>query len=353
MLRNIQPHLFLIIITWGAALYAQSPVNEQAPPALQSTVTSPVASIPKNPSDIIRLASTMNGVDLPSVKPWHIKLSYDEFDEEGSNVHSGTLEEFHMSPVKYKRIYTTDNFNQTEIANGSAVFRSGDQIWPPSVPLQVRNEALRPFYRTTRQPRNVKLDKIDWPVGSAKIPCVIFRHTDLIISDNGLNKYCFDSGTIRLRYTRGSGWDETTFNNFVLFDGRYVARDIAVTTGGKAFLNIHIEKLEEIAEAQDSFFKPPPDSPGPLGGRITISADQLLDEYLIAQPPLRSSAAKGKVNVSFVVGKDGSVIEAKALDGPADLQKAALDTIRGYKFHPFLILDQPVEVESRMSFERY
>ena len=59
----------------------------------------------------------------------------------------------------------------------------------------------------------------------------------------------------------------------------------------------------------------------------------------------------GKVNVRFVVGKDGRVLEAEALDGPEVLHKPSLDAVRKWQFQPYLILGEPVEVQSRTTFE--
>ena len=45
------------------------------------------------------------------------------------------------------------------------------------------------------------------------------------------------------------------------------------------------------------------------------------------------------------------MIEATAGDGPDNVRKAVLDAVWKYRFRPYLILDQPVEVECSKSFE--
>jgi len=52
-----------------------------------------------------------------------------------------------------------------------------------------------------------------------------------------------------------------------------------------------------------------------------------------------------------VVGKDGRVIQADAEDGPAEVRGPAVEAVRKYRFRPFLVLDEPVEVEGEMFFE--
>src|SRR5215469_18509943 len=52
--------------------------------------TVPVIALPSKPDDILKLATQMNGLDSGSAKPWHIKISYEQFDSDGDNVSDGT-----------------------------------------------------------------------------------------------------------------------------------------------------------------------------------------------------------------------------------------------------------------------
>lgn len=308
-----------------------------------------LANAPKNPAEILRVARETNGLDFTPPLPWHIKISYDHFDEDGDNDSSGTFEEFYVGPKKYKKIYTYESSKQTDYATVSGLYRAGDQQWPRPIELQVQHEATLPLYRSTIGPQSISLDKLKWAIGTIKLPCVVIRRTDMKISDNGLPKYCFDPGTTRLRYTRGQGWDETIYNDFVIFQDRYVARDVAITQAGKQYLKIHIDVLNTFSPLVDAIFHPPADS-SLVAGRIHVWS-MVLNDYLLSSGFLLAGGVQGKVNVQFVVGKDGRVIEAKALDGPEKLQKAALTAMRQYRFRPFLVLGEPMEVESQMSFE--
>lgn len=43
-------------------------------------------------------------------------IKYDQFDQDGDNVHSGVYEEYWVGTKKYKRIYKSDNLNQLDYA---------------------------------------------------------------------------------------------------------------------------------------------------------------------------------------------------------------------------------------------
>jgi hypothetical protein len=46
-----------------------------------------------NLSEWLSKQKTLNGLESPDLLPWHIVVTYDQFDEDGDNVHSGWGEE--------------------------------------------------------------------------------------------------------------------------------------------------------------------------------------------------------------------------------------------------------------------
>jgi hypothetical protein len=47
----------------------------------------------------------VNGLESADLKPWHIILSYDPFDEDRDHVHSGAFEAYWLSPNQSSRVY--------------------------------------------------------------------------------------------------------------------------------------------------------------------------------------------------------------------------------------------------------
>lgn len=60
----------------------------------------------------------------------------------------------------------------------------------------------------------------------------------------------------------------------------------------------------------------------------------------------RAKQISGEVRVSARIGKDGRVKEANVRSGPPELQKAAVDCVKKWRFKPVQIDGYPVEVES-------
>jgi len=289
-----------------------------------------------------------NGLETLPDAPWHIELTYDEFDEDGDNTHSGALEEFYVNPKKYRKVIKTDEFNQTEVASSGDLYRSGDQNWPPAATSQAIREVLSPLYQyQSSTAGDTSPDKLDWTVAGVKLSCVVLRNPT-VLSESGLQKFCFEPGTTILRYSRGAGWDETVYNGVFQLGERYLARDVEVTHGGKPFLKIHLAKAETAPQLDESLFLPPTGTPGPLAGVVSVPSAILMKEYLVHRefPPHMPRGIHGKVTVKFMLNKEGRVVRAQAIDGPEELRKPLEESVMKWQFRPFLILDKPVEVES-------
>ena len=66
----------------------------------------------RDPQVLLPLALSANSLDDPRLTPWHVKASYESFDESGKAADQGTFEEWRLSPDKSKRTYTSGNFNR-------------------------------------------------------------------------------------------------------------------------------------------------------------------------------------------------------------------------------------------------
>lgn len=288
----------------------------------------------------------LNGLESSGLLPWHIVVTYDQFDEDGDNVHSGVYEEFWAGPKKFKRIYKSDNLNQADYATDKGLYRQGDQQWPDRAQTQVRAEVVDPFsYGASLE--SVHGRNLERVFGDYKLQCVMIER------DNGISdptQYCFEPDRSILRYGRGLGWFQTVYNQIVAFQGRNVAREVDVTDGGKAYLKLRVDKVETISNVEDAMFKPPTDAVGPFGGRISGVRAQPVNTSTFPKWPAAFRGQHAAVKVQIVIGKDGHVLSAHGVSGPPEGYKACEDAARKWVFKPFLILDKPVEVEQTIEF---
>ena len=316
----------------------------------------------------LRKEGALNGLQSTELRPWHIVVTYDQFDEDGDNVNSGVYEEFWAGPRKYRRNYKSDKFNQTDYATDKGLFRGGDQRWPNRTESQVRAEVTEPFYYgATLQGQGV-------PAGSAErtfsksvaavggfgavrarstertfsgytLQCVLIEKESQIVSDP--TQYCFEPDGSVLRYSRGIGWNQTVYNQIVKFQGRNIAQEVDVTAAGKPYLKLRVETIKLISHVDEVDFMPPPAAIGPFGERISGVKPSLIMLSFPAWP----TSLRGQhfsVGMEIVIGKDGHVVSAHPVSGPQEGFKACEDAVRQWVYQPYLVLDKPVEVETKV-----
>ena len=270
--------------------------------------------------------------------PWHILITFEQFDEDGDNVHSGTFEKFWAGTKKYKSVYKTDDLSQTDYATDQGLFRAGDMKWPTRAQVLVEREILDPFnYATTLH--DVKIKNARETFGSHTLDCAEVRSGPAKILSS--IRYCFNGA--QLRYSQGSGWNQTTYNDVTPFTNRMVARSVDVYNGGHPYLKLRVQRLESISDLDDALFTPPPDAINLLGQRLT-GVEMVVLKPANPEWPGSISQDHFSVIVDLVVGKDGHVLSAHPTSGPVKAYKAAQEAALHFLFAPYLLLGVPMEV---------
>jgi TonB family protein len=65
----------------------------------------------------------------------------------------------------------------------------------------------------------------------------------------------------------------------------------------------------------------------------------------------RKANLQGIVALDIVVGRDGSIVDMHALNGPDVLARAAMDALRWWKFEPYRVNGEPAVVETTVAVE--
>ena len=333
-------------------LFAQdTPLTQPAlnsPPTAMS-IAHETIPMPKDPAAILNVAAKVNGLGGPGLRPWHVRVSYQTFDTNGHSQDFGTYEEFWISDKKYKRSYTGGNFTQTDFATDRGLYRSGNQNWPGFFEIMVRTELIEPI-PVAMSLRDLELGNNHRSFGKVKLQCVTLKSKTIFPKKDG---YCFQQDQPVLRFASSKGGrNDTLYNDVVVFQEHFLARDIRLMAMGKPHLTLHIEDIEVLSTINESDFALPPDAVPVLGGKVTISEETMKSLCLRTVAPhypenARTSHIEGPVVMQITVGKDGHVTNAQAVSGPDALRKAAIDSIRKWEFRPFLILGEPNEVESK------
>jgi TonB family protein len=117
-----------------------------------------------------------------------------------------------------------------------------------------------------------------------------------------------------------------------------------VTCGSALALSMHVNA--QAGEGGTSAVQTP--------GTLTVPAAKLVDNQLTKVPPkypddAKKAHVKGKVLLDVLIGKDGTVKEARVVSGPEMLRQSSIDAVKQWTYKPYLLNGDPVEVETTIN----
>ena len=88
--------------------------------------------------------------------------------------------------------------------------------------------------------------------------------------------------------------------------------------------------------------------------KVTISQGVaqglLLQKTQPVYPPIAKAArVQGTVVLQATISKSGTIINLKVMSGPAMLQQSAMDAVKTWRYRPYLLNNEPVEVDTTIN----
>lgn len=81
-----------------------------------------------------------------------------------------------------------------------------------------------------------------------------------------------------------------------------------------------------------------------------VMAGNLQSKVMPIYPAIAKAARiQGTVVLHALISKDGRIIDIKVASGPPMLQQAALEAVRQWRYKPYLLNGEPVEVETTIN----
>ncbi len=89
---------------------------------------------------------------------------------------------------------------------------------------------------------------------------------------------------------------------------------------------------------------------GPMRISTMVSEGLILHRTIPVYPPIAiAMRAQGTVVLAATISKSGTIENLRVMGGPAILQQAALDAVRTWRYKPYMLDGQPVEVETTVN----
>ena len=318
--------------------------------ALQAQSDDPRAVLDKGAK-----ASGLTGADVPA---WHLKANYSLYDPaKGNVIESGIFEEWYTGPYTWHRVYTEKKQNASEWSTGHVTqFKVKDS----KLDLAKLDQAVaRPLVDPVFQAANYKASiDMNFQAGTFEgltLDCISAANPSqaagAIDPDALFPRLCFDVKDNTLRFITTSN-TMTVYSNFKPLGTRSIANKVEVKPYNRLGTALDITLLEPLASADQAQVTPP-------GNAVPVPyAHQTSDAPLVpvritecAYPiEARNAQEHGPVMIPVIIKKDGGVKSNGGAMGPQHLAMAAGDCVSNYKFEPFKIDGEPVEVSDTLIY---
>lgn len=312
---------------------------------------------PSDPAALMSAAREKNGLLGPAIRPWHIRGTYHQFGKMGAVEDAGLFEEWWISPMKYKRMFAGKTFSQIDYANGQGLFRAGAQEWPSGAMMLLRKTLIDPLPDTTEL-KDLKLEKTSLPVGQMVLACVAVTYpvrADLRVTGDTFPTACFDPKLPVLRIYSGGGAFRAVLDQYLSFQGHYLAKQVRLYAGGELLADLTLETIEMLADPSDAVVAPPAEAKPVDLSVIVLSEDsarrfpERLKMAVPVYPPIaRNIRAEGTVVLEGTVGPDGLTRDLKAISGPPVLYQPALDSVGQWIYRPFEVMGEPRTIKMKI-----
>ena len=87
------------------------------------------------------------------------------------------------------------------------------------------------------------------------------------------------------------------------------------------------------------------------GKYVPIMSMAEMAEIVESEKPPKKRKVQGVIVLDVIVGRDGSVLDVHALNGPEILAQSATDAMRWWRFKPYRVDGQPAVVETTVAVE--
>ncbi|HEX5234349.1 MAG TPA: energy transducer TonB [Silvibacterium sp.] len=367
------PALLIVLPALAQTPNQPSPAPNSSAPAATPGTQPPDPPLPKDPNQLMQLAARVNGLSSPDMKPWHLKANYQTYDADGKPKDEGVFEEWWAAPDKYKISYSSPSFNQVEYRNGKTISTTGDAGWTPLPEVMVEEFLVHPMPNANLL-RKQNFEHFNQKMGTITLTCLkpsdfsspagpsVELHVDIrqylgLDFSSGFGiipTTCFNPNTsvVRLEILE-AGWF-ALFNSIMQQQGHNAAEDVWVKNGDLPIAHVTVANIDFPATISDSEIAPAPSSiAAPMQGdeNAVIFGKKIGGKEMNYPFTAKKHHIQGLVMLEATITATGNIGNLKIVSGPKELQQSTFNAIKTWKFHPFTLNGEPIEVRTLINVD--
>jgi len=315
-------------------------------------------SLPADPAAVFDTASPFYNFSDSSLKPWHLKASYQLYDKKGNPSEQGTFEYWWQSKDVYRTTWTRPSATQTDWYTADkkhAYSQTGERL--QFFEHKLKSALLSPLPSfTDLEPTKTSFKRTFAGPKDNQVPCIMLipksDNSDIMAEYLGLfPTYCFDPSLPILRIYASMGSAEIRFNKIAKVQGKYLAREIIFLDGKRKVLTATVESATGL-DPKDAALTPSPEAHIDTVGRVVFASEIFQGHLLRKVPPVYPADAKslrvsGTVVLRAIIGRDGAIHDLKVVSTPMpSLAASALWAVSQWEYKPYMVRGEPVEVDT-------
>jgi TonB family protein len=353
--------LFLLC---ASVLAAVASYGQAAPEATlpKPSVTAPaLPDLPKDPAQIFAVAAPLYNLASPTLKPWHMKMSYQLYDDKNQPGDHGSYEYWWAGPGTYRSSWSRPGMKQTDWHVDGKHYHFGSGPSLAFFERKLQSDLLTPLPSAEDlDPAKVLFDRREQTIGGLTLPCVMLvPKTRVHDSEKGwapfgmFPTFCFNRENPILRASFAFGATSVVYNKIARTQGVLLARDLAISDGDRRVLTATIDEFNGIAA--DAAELVPRSEATPAPEKVQLSAEIARGSLIKQVRPIypydaKNARIQGKVELHALIGTDGRVHELSVIDGPStSIIASAMWAVSQWEYKPYLLNGQPVEVDTTLN----
>jgi TonB family protein len=303
----------------------------------------------------LQAADAGSALDSADMKPWHLKITVQLFDDKGNASDHGTIEEWWNGAGADRREYATTAYTATEIRQGRDLYRADGTNAPPYYLDLLRAQTVHPMPKPAEvQSASPELKKVNF--GKVPLECVMLSQPmkQIMVPMGLFPTYCFDPGKEILRASFEFGQQTILRNTLEEFAGKVVPHDISVRSEKTEVAKSEIVVLETVP-IPDSEFAPATNVVAQTGRIVRVSGGTMAGNLISKPDPVFPAAAKsrhasGAVILHAVIGTDGHIHSLALVSTPdPDLAIAAIAAVRKWTYRPYVLNGVLTDVDTTIT----
>jgi hypothetical protein len=283
----------------------------------------------------------------PGSRPFYLKATITDRGDAKSEF-NGTVEEYWLSPTKWRRVIKLRDFSQTRIANGDAIYEDNSGDYFPLHDEMLANEIVDPLPKSAVDLLN-KLGLEATAPGSGEGQCMSEKYFDDEDGRETRALLAYDCKTGLLVYL----WSPSCCYGVMTDYRKFHSKLVAFATKDDP-INIRIDTLRDLDSAEESLFaiaQPTPPAKRITTTRIseTEARKRITEKTEILWPAVSKKPTVNSISVDIVIGRDGRVKEAWSYSPIENaIEDAVLMAVRKWMFSPQNVDGIPAQVTTKL-----